>query len=56
MKAIIEIIIYGLSFYLAYRLYTKYNKILGLYIDEVVSNWPDIPNWLNWALSIFLFI
>ena len=56
METIIEIIIYGLSLYLVYRLYKKYNKILESQINEVIANWPDIPNWLNWALGIFLFI
>ena len=55
MKTAIEIIIYGLSFYLAYRLYNKYYKILALYSNEVVRDWPNIPSWLNWALGIILF-
>ena len=55
MKIAIELIVYGLSLYLAYRLYKKYDKVLGLYVDEVVSDWPGVPNWLNWALGIFLF-
>lgn len=55
MKTIIVIIIYWLSLYLAYRLFEKYNKILGLYIDEIASNWPNIPDWLNLGLGIFLF-
>lgn len=55
MKIVIEIIVYGLSLFLAYRLYMKYNKILSSYIDEVVGEWPDIPNWLNWVFGIFLF-
>jgi hypothetical protein len=56
MKILIEIIVCVLSLYLAYRLYKRYNKILGLYIDEVTSDWPDIPNWFNWTLGILLFL
>jgi len=56
MKVVIEIIVYGLSLYLAYRLYKRYNKILEAYIDEVINDWPNTPEWLNWILGIFLFI
>ena len=56
MKTAIEIITMGLSFYLAYRLYNKYYKILALYSNEVVRDWPNIPSWLNWALGIILFL
>jgi len=56
MEIVIEIIVYGLSLFLAYRLYIKYNKILGSYIDEVVSEWPNIPKGLNYLFGLFLFV
>lgn len=54
MKIAIEIIVYGLSIYLMYKLYKKYNKKLGLYVDECINDWPDIPKWINWALGFLL--
>ncbi len=56
MKIIIEIIVYGLSLYLAYRLYKRYYKTISIYIDEAINDWIDIPNWINWGLGILLFV
>lgn len=56
MKVIIEIIVYGLSLYLAYLLYKKYYKTINIYIDEAINDWIDIPNWINRGLGIFLFV
>lgn len=56
MKIIIEIIVYGLSLYLAYLLYKRYYKTITIYIDEAINDWIDIPNWINWGLGIFLFV
>ena len=56
VKAIIEIVVYGLCLYWAYKLYNRYNIIVGAYIDEVVNDWPKVPNWLNWLLGILLFL
>lgn len=55
MKNVIELFVYSLSLYIAYRLYKKFSDKLGKYISEVSEKWPDIPNWLNWILGILLF-
>ena len=47
MNTLIEIIVYGLSLFLALILLPLYMKKLSSYIEEVVCDWPDIPNWLN---------
>ena len=56
MNTIIEIIVDGLSLFLGLILYMIYNKIFSSYLEEVASDWPDIPNWLNWGFGIFLFL
>jgi len=56
MNTLIEIIVYGLSLFLALILLPLYMKKLSSYIEEVVCDWPDIPNWLNWVFGVFLFL
>lgn len=51
-----EVIILGLSLYLAYKIYKKYGKNLESHIEYVLNNWPDIPSWLNCILGFSLFI
>lgn len=54
MGTFIEIVVYGLSLLLGYLLLKKHGKELNLFFDQVVSEWPSIPNWVNWVLGIFL--
>ena len=54
MRTFIEIVIYGLSLLLGYLLLKKHGKELNLFFNQVVSEWPSIPNWVNWFLGIFL--
>lgn len=56
MEIVIELLVYGLGLYFAYRLYKKYRKKLGKYINEIVEEWPDIPDWLNFILGISLLV
>jgi len=56
MNTLIEIIVYGLSLFLALILLPLYMKKLSSYIEEVVCDWPNIPNWLNWVFGVFLFL
>ena len=55
MGTFIEIVVYGLSLLLGYLLLKKHGKELNSFFDQVVSEWPSIPNWVNWVLGIFLF-
>jgi len=55
MGVFIEVVVYGLSLLLGYLLLKKHGKELNLFFEQVVSEWPSIPNWINWVLGIFLF-
>jgi hypothetical protein len=54
MEVFIEVIVYGLSLLLGYLLMKKHGKELNLFFEQVVSEWPSIPNWSNWVLGILL--
>jgi len=54
MKYIANIVFLLLSIYLAYFFYKKYHKILRAHINEVLSNWPNLPSWLNVIILFFL--
>lgn len=52
---IVVIIGYVLYALFGFILIMKYNGTLSRYIDEVISDWPDIPNWLNFTFGLILF-
>jgi hypothetical protein len=56
MKIVIELLVYLLSLYFAYRLYKKFSDRLEKYVNEVTEKWPNIPYWLNCILGISLLI